>query len=69
MTVVWPPKMEAMAVVTPLPLLPLPPVMLPKTSMRVERKETRSGKLLVFFDHHVQVPGVAGAGGEGSEGV
>jgi len=28
--------------------------MLPKTSMRVERKETRSGKLLVFFDHHLR---------------
>lgn len=69
MTVVWPPKMEAMAVVTPLLLLPLPPVRVPKRSMMVEKMEMRSGKLLVFFDHHVQVPGVAGAGGEGSEGV
>jgi hypothetical protein len=61
--------MEAIVDVTPVPPLPLPPVMVPKRSMMVEKMETMSGKLLVCDDHHVQVPGVlAAGGGRGSTG-
>jgi hypothetical protein len=63
--------MDAMVEVTPVPLLPLPPVMVPKRSARVEKMEMMSGKLLVWDDHHVQVPGVlaGGVAGTGSAGV